>query len=103
MGNIGFRLVVVIIGNEILNRIIGEEFTELRAKLRCKGLVMSQHQCGAVGFGDDVRHGEGLAAAGNTQKHLFIQSGFQSGRQKLDGLRLIAGGTVVGYKLKTIH
>ena len=66
VGDIGFRLVVIIIGNKIFNRVIGEEFTELRAKLRCKGLVMSQHQCGAVGFGDDVRHGKGLATAGNT-------------------------------------
>ncbi len=39
LGNVRFRLVIVIIGNEILYRVFGKEAFELIEKLRCEGLV----------------------------------------------------------------
>ena len=64
MSNVGFRLVVIVIGNEILNRIIGEEFPELRTKLGSKGLIMGKNQCGAVQLFNNRCHSEGLTGTG---------------------------------------
>ena len=48
VSDIGLRLIIVVVGNEILHRVIREKLPKLRTKLGSKGLVMGQHQCGAV-------------------------------------------------------
>ena len=63
-GDIGFRLVVVVVAHKVFHRIFGEEFLEFAAQLRRKRFIVGQHQRGPVDALDDIGHGEGLAAAG---------------------------------------
>ncbi len=51
-GHVGFRLIVVVIRDEILDRIVREELPELAVQLRRQSLVMRQH------------HASGAAPAG---------------------------------------
>ena len=103
VGNIGLRLIVIVIGNEIFHRVFRKKLPELAAKLGCQGLVVRQHQGGSVHLLNDGGHGEGLAGAGNAQKGLLMQSPVDAVHQLFNGLRLIAGGLVFGYQFEMIH
>ena len=61
VGDIRFRLIIIVIGNKIFHRVIREKLTELRTELGGEGLIMSQHQRRSVQFFDNGRHGKGLA------------------------------------------
>ena len=89
--DVGFRLVVVVIRHEILDRIIGKEILELAVQLRGQRLVVRQHQSGSVQAGNGVGNGEGLAGAGHAQQHLRTFTAFDSVDELLNGLWLIAG------------
>ena len=95
MGDIRLRLVVVVVGHEILHGVVGEELPELLAQLGGQRLVVGQHQRGAVDLLDDLGHGVGLSGAGDALEHLLPQTVFQPLRQLFDGLRLVAGGAVL--------
>jgi hypothetical protein len=73
--DIGLGLVVVVIGDEILHRVVGKQLLELAVELGGQGLVGRQHQGGLFGRSNDIGHGEGLAAAGDAQEHLVRYSG----------------------------
>ena len=103
MGDIGLRLVVVVVGDEVLHRVVGEELLELGAQLGRQSLVVGQHQGGALDLLDDLGHGKGLAGAGDAQQHLLLQSVLDALRQSCNGLRLVAGGLVFGYDFKFRH
>ena len=94
MGNIGLRLVIVVVGDKVLHCIVGEKLPELGTKLSCQGFVMGQHQGGAVYLFNDGGHGKGLTGAGHAQKGLLPQPQFNSLGQFCNGLRLIAGRPV---------
>ena len=48
MGDVGLRLVIIVIRNEVFDGVFREEFPEFAAKLSGKYLVMCQYQCRAV-------------------------------------------------------
>ena len=66
-GHVRFRLIIIVVGNEVFNCIVREEFPKFRAKLCGKGLVMCKHQSGSVYIGYDVSHSKGLTTTRNTQ------------------------------------
>ncbi len=105
--DIGFRLVVVVIRDEILHRVLGEEVLHLRVQLGRERLVRRQDQGRALHLVDHLRHGEGLARAGDAEQHLVAlrrgRSAFAAEAldQLDDRLRLVAGGLVVGHQLET--
>ena len=101
-GDIGFRLIVIVVGDEILHRIVGEKLPELTAQLGRQGLIMGQHQRRPVDLGDDVGHGKGLAGTGNALEHLLPLPCQHPFGQGFNGLRLVAGGAVGRNKLKLI-
>jgi hypothetical protein len=68
--DVGFRLVVVVVGDEILDRVVREEVLELAVELRGERLVRRQDDGGALGLLDHLGHGEGLARAGDAEQHL---------------------------------
>ena len=103
VGNIGLRLVVVVVADEVLHGVVGKELLELRAELGRQGLVVGQHQGGPLDGLDDLGHGEGLSGAGDAQEDLLLQPALDARRQGGDGLRLVAGGLVFGYDLKLWH
>jgi hypothetical protein len=42
--NVGFRLVVVVIADEVLDGVVGEKLPQLVTELRRQGFVVGQHQ-----------------------------------------------------------
>ena len=103
VSDVGLRLIVIVIGNEIFHRVFRKKLPELAAKLGCQGLVVRQHQGGPVHLLNDGGHGEGLTGAGNAQQGLLMQSPVDAVHQLFNGLRLIAGGLVFGYQFEMIH
>ena len=92
--DVGFRLVVVVIGDEILDGVVGEEVLELAVELRRQRLVRRQDDGRALRRLDHLGHGEGLARAGDAQQHLIPVARLGLGHQFGDGGGLIAGGGV---------
>ena len=78
VGDVRLRLIIVIIGYEILNCIIGKEFFEFRAELRRKRLIMSKDKCRPLKLLYDLGHGKGLTRAGHAQKRLLPQPALHS-------------------------
>ena len=99
-GNIGLRLVVVVVGDKVFHRVVGEKTAHLGADLAGQGLVGLQDQGGAVAPGNDVRHGEGLARTGHAQKGLCLVPLADALHQGVDGLGLVAGGGEGGLQMK---
>ena len=103
MGNVGFRLVVVVVADEVFHRVVGEELLELLAKLSGQDLVVGQHQGGPLDGLDDLGHGVGLAGAGDAQQDLLPEAVLDALSQLGNGLGLVAGGGVFGYYFKSRH
>ena len=92
--HIGFRLVVVVVGDEILHRIVGEEALELRVELRGERLVGRQDHGRALGRLDHLGHGEGLARAGDAEQDLGTLARVDALDEIGDRRRLVAGRLV---------
>ena len=65
VGDICLRLIIVVVGDEILDSIVREKLLELRTELGGQRFVVRQHQRRTLHPFDDLGHGEGLAAAGD--------------------------------------
>ena len=90
--NVGFRLVVVVIGDKVLDRVLREKLTEFGIQLRRQRLVGRQNQCRAAGPGNDVGHGKGFSGTCYAEQGLKRQSVFKPTDQPGDRLRLVPGG-----------
>ncbi len=99
-GNVRLGLVVVVVADEILDRVRREELLELVVELRGQRLVVRQDQRRPVGLLDHLGHGEGLARAGHAQQHLVLFARPQPLHKLVDGARLVALGLVAGDELK---
>ena len=97
--HVGFRLVVIVIGNEILHRVVGKNAFISPYSCAARS-CWRQHQRRTLHGGDDVGDGEGLAAAGDAEQGLMRQAVVQARDQRADGVRLIAGGLESGAKGK---
>src|SRR6266853_359038 len=90
--DIRLGLVVVVVADEVLDRVLRQQATELGAELRRERLVGAEHQDRTLqllhGPGHDVR----FAASGDAQQDLLGQAGAHAVDQLLDGLRLVPGG-----------
>src|SRR3954465_14655728 len=96
MGRVGLGLVVVVVGDEVLDRVVGEELAELVAELRGERLVVSDHERGLLDLLDDPGHRRGLARAGRAEQRLVALTLADARGELLDRPRLVAGGAVVG-------
>ena len=101
--DIRLRLVVIVVRDEVLDRVVREQFLELRTQLTRQSLVVGQDQRGAIGLRDDVRHREGLAGAGDALQRLLFIALVQAVHEGGDGFRLVAGGLVGRYQFKVVH
>ena len=63
--DVGFGLVVVIVGDKIFHRILREIFLELAVELRGKGFVVGNDEGRLLDLLDYICHGEGLARTRN--------------------------------------
>ncbi|MOA13886.1 hypothetical protein D3C78_1339540 [compost metagenome] len=100
---VGFRLVVVVVGNEVLHRIVGEKRLEFAIQLRGQGLVRRQHQGRALHLLDDVGDAEGLARAGHPEQRLVRQPSLDAFDHLANGLGLVAGRLETGDELELGH
>ena len=89
--DVGLGLVVVVVGDEVLDGVVGEELPELGVQLRGERLVGGEHQRRPAGAGDDVGHRVGLARAGDAQQRLEREPVLEALDQPGDRLRLVAG------------
>ena len=78
-GDVGFGLVVVVVGDEVLDGVVGEEGFELVVELGGEGLVVREDEGGALDLLDDLGHGEGLAGAGDAEQDLILFAGGEAG------------------------
>ena len=101
-GDVGFRLVVVVVGNEVFDGVVREEFAHFAVKLGSESFVRREDERWALRAGDDVRHGEGFAGTGNAEQGLLGEAVFQSFEELGDGGRLVAGGLVVADELEEV-
>ena len=92
LGDVGLRLIVIVVADEILHRVVREELLELAVELGRQRLVGGQDQGGQVELGHDVGDGKGLAGPGDPQEHLVGIPGPHPRQQLPDGLGLVAGG-----------
>ena len=96
-GNVGFGLVIVVVGNEVLHGVVGKELLELRGQLGRERLVVGDNDSRALDLLDDVGHGEGFAAAGNAQQGLVGHALMHAGGKALHRRFLIAHHAEIGY------
>src|SRR5580704_2811109 len=97
-GNVGFRLVVVVIGDEVFDRIVREERLELVIELRRQRLVVRHDERGPVQVFDDLGHRKSFARAGDAQQHLVLLAVGNAARHRLNGGTLVALRFVRTYK-----
>jgi hypothetical protein len=67
LGNVRFRLIVVVIADEILDGIVGKKLAKLLVKLGGERLVVGDDQRRSIQPGDHVGHRKGLARTGHAQ------------------------------------
>ena len=99
--HIGLGLVVVVVGDEVLDRVLRKEHLELAVQLRRQRLVVREHQRRPLHLLDHVGDGEGLAGAGHPQQGLVRQAAGEPIHKFFNRLRLITRRQVVRKELET--
>ena len=87
--HVGFRLVVVVVADEVFDGVVGEKAAEFLIELCGERLVVDHHQGRAVHARDGLRHGEGLAGSGDTEEDLMTVATIQPLGQLGNGAGLI--------------
>ncbi len=100
--HVRFRLVVVVITDEVLDCVLGEEAPELAIELGCERLVGRKDQGRALHRLDDLGHGESFARAGDAEEHLILLRAFEAFDQLRDRRRLITGRLVIRDNLEAL-
>ena len=103
MGNIGLRLIVIVVGDKILHRVVGEKLAELLTELSSQRLIVGQHQRGPLDGLNNLGHGVGLARARHAHKHLLTEALLHTLGEGGNGLRLIACGAIFRYDFELRH
>ncbi len=100
--HICLRLVVIIVGHKILNRVFREKLFKFRIKLRSQRLVVCYNQRRLSQLLYDIGHGKGLAGAGDAQQRLKLIAASEPVRKRLYSLRLVSCRFEIRNELK-IH
>ena len=101
--DVRLRLVVVVVGDEVLDRVRREELAELVAELRRERLVVRDHERRPLQLLDQPGHRRRLAGARRPEQGLEAVARLERGAQLGDRMRLVAGGRVVGGDAKFGH
>ncbi len=96
-------LVVVVIGDEVLDRVVREEGLELAVELGREGLVVRDDEGGTLYGLDDLGHRVGLARAGDALEGLPFEAFLDAASEQLDSLGLVSGGLVRGVYSERSH
>ncbi len=96
-------LVVVVVADEVLDPVVGEELAELVGELGGQRLVGGEHERGPLHLLDRPGDGGALARAGDAEQRLEAVAPLDALGQLLDGRGLVAGGLEVGDDLERRH
>ena len=96
-------LVVVVVGDEVLDRVLREELAELVAELRGERLVVRDDERRPLHLLDRERHRRRLARAGHAEQRLEAVAGVDARGQLVARLRLVGDGRVGGVQLELRH
>ena len=96
-------LVVVVVADEVLDRVVGHELAELVRQLRGERLVVREHERRPLHLLDEPGGGRRLARAGRAEQHDVGLARVDAGREVGDRLRLIAGRDVLADDLERPH
>ncbi len=102
-GDVRLGLVVVVVGDEVLDRVTREVGPELVAELRRQRLVVGDHERRLLHPLDRRRHRHRLARTGGAEQRRELLAGVHALRQRVDRGRLIGGRTVGGIELELRH
>ena len=92
--DVRLRLVVVVVGDEVLDGVRREELAELVAELRGERLVVRDHERRPADLLDRPRHRRRLAGARRADERLEALAGQEALGERLDRARLVAGRAV---------
>ena len=87
--DVGLGLVVVVVGDEVLDRVVREELAELAAELGRQRLVVGQHERRLLDLLDHEAHRGRLARAGHAQQRLEAVAAADALGELGGGLRLV--------------
>ena len=102
-GDVRLGLVVVVVGDEVLHPVVGEELLELGGQLGGQRLVGLDDQGGPLDRLDGPGDGGRLAGSGDAQQRLVAVAALEPGHQAGDGLGLVAGGAEGRNDLEVGH
>ena len=88
--HIGLRLIVVVVGDKVLDRIVREELFHLAVELRRERLVVGDDERRLLQLLNYIRHRKGLARARHADQGLKLIARAKPVGQFLYGLRLVA-------------
>src|SRR4030095_10151489 len=97
--NIGFWLVIIVVGNKILDGIVRKERFEFLKELCRESFVVRENKCGSLRSLNHACNCESLATAGYPQQHLILRSVIKTAYKSVDRLWLVAFGLV--FRLKS--
>jgi hypothetical protein len=89
--DVGLGLVVVVVADEVVDGVVGEQLLQLAVELGGEDLVVDHDQGRPLGRGDDVGHGVGLARPGDPEQDLGGVAAVQTVDQVGDRLGLVPG------------
>ncbi len=103
LGDVGLGLVVVVVGDEVLDGVVGKQLAQLVGELRGQRLVGLEDQDGALQLLGHPGHGRGLAGAGGTQQDDVLLPALDPPGDLGDRRRLVARRLEVGDDLERRH
>ena len=87
--DVGFRLIKIVITDEIADFVIREEGLEFAAQLGCQGLVVGDDQRRLLYLFDEFSHGKGLAGPRRPEEDLGPLAGLDAFGQGFNSLGLV--------------
>ena len=103
LGDVGLGLVVVVVGDEVLDRVVREQLAQLVGELGRQGLVGLHHQERPLHLLGHPGHGRGLAGAGRAEQDDVLLAALDALGDLRDRGRLVARRLVVGLHLERRH
>src|SRR5574341_509155 len=96
-------LVIIVVRDEVLHGVLGEQFLELVVELGRERLVVRDHERRLLDLLDHVCHGEGLTRPRYAEQDLVPESPRDAVGKLINGLRLVPRGLIVRYDLEFRH
>ena len=95
LGDVGLRLVVVVVADEVFDRVIGEELAEFVGELGGQGFIGRHDEGGALDLFDEPGCSGGFAGAGGPEENDVAFAPVDALGEFGNGGGLVAGGLVV--------